>query len=103
VYEILRKASEEDPPAPSGLRPEIDAALEAVVLRAMARRPEGRYQTAKDPEARTTDVPRLDPAREWQPRLLRRLGVACWAPGQGRAGGGGPVVRLLSGGHSVAV
>jgi hypothetical protein len=35
-------------PPPSRWRPEVDAALDAVVLRALARRPEERYQTAAE-------------------------------------------------------
>jgi WD40 repeat protein/serine/threonine protein kinase len=43
---VLWKIGNEDPPAPSSLRPDLDLALEAIVLKAMARRTEDRYTSA---------------------------------------------------------
>jgi len=46
--EVLLKILEKEPVAPRCLNPAIPVALETVVLKAMARRPEDRYQSAKD-------------------------------------------------------
>jgi eukaryotic-like serine/threonine-protein kinase len=46
--EILRKLAEEEPTPPRKLNSEVPRDLETVVLKAMAREPEGRYATAKD-------------------------------------------------------
>src|SRR5262249_9129944 len=45
---LLYQINHDTPPAPSSLRPGLDPALEAVVQKAMARRPEDRYATAAD-------------------------------------------------------
>ena len=44
---VLWKIGNEVPPAPSTLRPGLDPALEAIVLRAMAADPGNRYATAR--------------------------------------------------------
>jgi serine/threonine protein kinase/TRAP-type C4-dicarboxylate transport system substrate-binding protein len=46
--EVLLKILEKQPVAPRCLNPDIPAELEAVVLKAMARRPEDRYQSANE-------------------------------------------------------
>ena len=53
---VLARLLSETPPPPSQLRPDLDPALEAVILRAMARRPEDRF-----PDARTF----ADALRRW--------------------------------------
>jgi len=45
---LLYKIGHEQPPAPTSLRADLDPALEAIVLKAMARRPEDRFQSAAD-------------------------------------------------------
>jgi serine/threonine-protein kinase len=44
---ILMKLINESPPPPSSLRPGLDRALEAIILKGMARRPDDRYQSAQ--------------------------------------------------------
>ena len=46
--EILRAHRETAPPAPTSLNPEIPAAVEKVVLRALEKKPERRFNTAAD-------------------------------------------------------
>ncbi|MCI0456352.1 MAG: protein kinase, partial [Gemmataceae bacterium] len=46
VAEVLRRVREEEPPRPRQLSAGVPRALEAVCLKAMARRPEDRYPTA---------------------------------------------------------
>jgi hypothetical protein len=41
--DVLRQAAHDPPPPPSQFRPDLDPALEAICLRAMARRPEDRF------------------------------------------------------------
>jgi hypothetical protein len=43
---LLVRVAYEGPPAPSSLRPGLDPALEAVILKSMATKPEDRFQTA---------------------------------------------------------
>jgi eukaryotic-like serine/threonine-protein kinase len=43
VWWVLHQVIAEAPPIPSGLNPAIDAALQAIVLKAMAKKPEDRY------------------------------------------------------------
>jgi anti-sigma factor RsiW len=45
---VLYKIENESPPAPTTLRPEADAVLEAIVLKAMAKKPEARYRSARE-------------------------------------------------------
>jgi hypothetical protein len=46
VAEVLEKIRSEEPPAPSRLRPDVDARLEAICLRAMAKAPRDRFASA---------------------------------------------------------
>ncbi len=43
---VVYQVAQEVPPPPSQLRPDLDSALEAIVLQAMARRPQDRYPSA---------------------------------------------------------
>jgi len=44
--QILMQVTQEDPPAPSTINPEIDKGLEAIILKAMAKDPSHRYPSA---------------------------------------------------------
>ncbi len=44
--QILMQVTQEDPPAPSAINPEVDKGLEAIILKAMAKDPAHRYPTA---------------------------------------------------------
>lgn len=48
VLSILHKIAHEPFPPPCSLAPDLDAALEAIVVKGMARRPEDRYQSARE-------------------------------------------------------
>src|SRR5262249_37160825 len=45
---VLARIRSEPPPPPSSHRDDLDPALEAIVLRALAQRPQDRYQSAED-------------------------------------------------------
>jgi len=45
---VLARIRSEPPPPPSSHRGDLDPALEAIVLRALAQKPEGRYQSAEE-------------------------------------------------------
>ena len=47
-YDLLQAAVVEDPPPPSSIVPEIPEALESVILRAMSKEPDQRFQSAKE-------------------------------------------------------
>jgi serine/threonine protein kinase len=47
AFTLLHKITHESPPRPSSLRPDLDPSLEAILLRAMAADPEGRYPSAR--------------------------------------------------------
>jgi tetratricopeptide (TPR) repeat protein len=64
--EVLRQIAEGEPQRPRRLEPAIPVELETVVLKAMAREPEGRYQTAQEMAG---DLRRF---LEGQPILARR-------------------------------
>jgi beta-lactam-binding protein with PASTA domain/tRNA A-37 threonylcarbamoyl transferase component Bud32 len=48
---IAYKHVKEPPPRPSSVNPAVPAALEAIILKAMAKDPDGRYQSAEDMRA----------------------------------------------------
>ncbi|HZV06650.1 MAG TPA: protein kinase [Gemmataceae bacterium] len=64
--ELLRQIAEGEPQPPRRLEPSIPVELETIVLKAMAREPEGRYQTAQE---MADDLRRF---LEGQPILARR-------------------------------
>ena len=47
-YEVLRNIQEQDPLRPSKIIPGFDADIEAILFKAMAKKPSGRYQTASE-------------------------------------------------------
>ena len=72
LTDVLARVMNDDPPPPRRLRPDVDPALEAICLRAMAKKPDARYPDAdafaealdawaRDPEA-AQDPP---PKRGW--------------------------------------
>jgi eukaryotic-like serine/threonine-protein kinase len=70
--EVLRKVQQGDFPPPRQLDPSLDRALEAVCLKAMARKPEDRYPSSRaladDVERWTAD----EPVAAWPEPLARR-------------------------------
>ncbi len=69
---ILKRVREGEFPRPSQLRPFLDAALEAICLKAMALRPADRYPT---PRALADDIERWmadEPVSAWREPFLRR-------------------------------
>ena len=74
---VLSQVQEGTFPSPRSLEPRIDPALEAVCLKAMAKKPEDRYATcralADDVERWAADVP-VSAWREPFGRRLRRWG-----------------------------
>jgi serine/threonine-protein kinase len=72
--EVLRRVREEDPEAPSRLRPDVPRALESVCLKALRKRPEERYPSVADLAA---DVRRWladEPVSAYREPLSTRLG-----------------------------
>jgi serine/threonine protein kinase len=47
IYDTMWKRIKYDPPPPSHIRPECPPSLDAIILKAMARTPEDRFQTAQ--------------------------------------------------------
>jgi serine/threonine-protein kinase len=79
-HALMRAKTSEDPRPPSYHLPTIDPALEALVMRALARDPRERFQTAaellealRDPAAAAARDPEVTRAR------ARRLGLGRWA------------------------
>lgn len=48
LFEVLKNILQAEPPLPRSLRPELDVAIEAICLKAMAKHPDDRYQTANE-------------------------------------------------------
>ncbi len=48
VYNVMRAKTSEDPQPPSRYKPDIDPALEEIILRAIERQPRSRYQSAAE-------------------------------------------------------
>jgi serine/threonine-protein kinase len=79
---LLRAKANEDPRPPSYYEPQIDPAMEAIILRAIQRVPRDRYQTAeelladlRDPQAALTRAPEA-PRRRGAHRAVRRAAKA---------------------------
>jgi serine/threonine protein kinase len=92
--ELLRQIAEGEPQPPRRLEPSISVELETIVLKAMAREPEGRYQTAQemaDDLRRFLDgQPILARRPSWRERVVR------WSR-RHRAGLGATLAVLLLG------
>jgi serine/threonine protein kinase len=91
--ELLRQIAEGEPQPPRRLEPSISVELETIVLKAMAREPEGRYQTAQE---MADDLQRF---LDGQPILARRPSlrerVARWSRRHRAALGATLTVLLL--------
>jgi len=48
LHAVMRRVVHHDPPAPAALNPHVPAALDVIVRRAMAKRPEERYPSARE-------------------------------------------------------
>lgn len=48
IVALMAKHLEENPPDPRDSNPEVSAAFAAVMIRAMAKEPRGRYQSARE-------------------------------------------------------
>ncbi|MCK5798623.1 MAG: protein kinase [Deltaproteobacteria bacterium] len=70
LLQLVRKAAL---PPPSAFRPEIDAALDALVMRSLAPRPADRFQTAREAVAAVTGLLQQRQADERGPRTLGAL------------------------------
>ena len=67
LFDLLRKHVEETPRPPSQLRPDLPPAYESVILRAMAKDPAARYQTAQAFSQALLDATRSLPDSAWAP------------------------------------
>jgi serine/threonine protein kinase len=84
VYAMMRAKATADPRPPSSFVLELDSHLEEIILRAIARVPRTRYQSAVEMLADLKDPPRVAPIRRapWlRPRSLRAKAVqrVLWA------------------------
>ena len=57
--EICTKVIRDDPPPPSQFNSDVNARLDRITLKALAKKPEARYQTAAEIVARTSGSARL--------------------------------------------
>ena len=94
AYEVLRKIIEDQPFAPRQFDPNISRDLETIVLKAMAKRPDDRYQSASD---LADDLRRL---QNIEPIRARRIGpvgrFTRWCRRDPIVAGAGTVAALLA-------
>ncbi len=69
LYQLLRQHVEDDPPCPSFLRPGIPRTLELAILKALAKDPGARQQSAEELSAQLWHCTQELPANEWAPLL----------------------------------
>ena len=82
VGELLRRAQQGEFPKPKEIDPSLDPALEAVCLKAMAKKPEYRYSSCR---ALADEIERWmadEPVTAWREPVSRR--ARRWAPGTER-------------------
>ena len=80
---VLCRHVQEEPLPPSALVPDLDAGLEAIILKALAKRPESRQQGAHELwEELLAALPRLSSKRSARPAFAARRPVAgmAWRP-----------------------
>ncbi len=77
LYDLMKAHLEQVPPSPRALRPELPAAIERVILTALAKDPAHRFQTAGDMTRALHDA-----ARELAPDQWRVLSRAPMMPGR---------------------
>lgn len=93
VKELLRKVREEEPDSPREFNPALPQALQAVCLRALAKRPEGRYSTAAELAQEVRRWLADEPVLAYREPLTRR--AARWARRHRTAVVSGAALTLL--------
>ena len=68
LFDLLRKHVDEPPPPPRSLRPDMPPALEQVIMYALAKDPNHRYQTSSD---LATALMQATTKKAMIPRLVR--------------------------------
>ncbi len=66
-YQVMRAHVEQEPGAPRAHRPDMPAALEAVILRALAKQPDARFADARAMADALTELRPGLPAEPWRP------------------------------------
>ena len=77
--QLIAAIMNESPQLPSGLNSQISAGLESIILKALEKDPEQRYQSSQE---LNTDLERLGgpESRCWQLADGARLADNCWLP-----------------------
>jgi len=83
LFDLMRAHLEQPPPSPRSLRPELPIAIEHVVLTAMAKRPEDRFQAATAMAQALQHAAAELPQHEWRP-VSSRSGVPMISRGGSR-------------------
>jgi len=83
LFDLMRAHLEQPPPSPRSLRPELPVAIEHVVLTAMAKRPEDRFQSATAMAQALQHAAAELPQHEWRP-VSSRSGVPMISRGGSR-------------------
>jgi len=80
LTQVLAAIGSSEPSAPRALRPDLDAAIEAICLKAMAKRPAERFQSAGElAEALAAFVQLIGPPPRKRTRLALRVGLLALA------------------------
>jgi len=66
-YHVMRAHVEQAPPAPRAHRPDMPAALEAIILRALAKAPDARFADARAMADALAEIAPTLPAEPWRP------------------------------------
>ncbi len=85
-YELMRAQIEVAPLPPRELAPQIPPAMEQVILRALAKRPEARFQTATEFQAALLAVTASTLAANLQPSVTRIAPLSSQAASQSESG-----------------
>ncbi len=67
LFDLMRQHLEEPPPPPRSLRPDMPVPFEQVILQALAKSPEDRFQSARALSEALTAACRSLPADAWEP------------------------------------